>query len=335
MSGSFALPGALPFALFGVVALLLGTFITSRISARLRAGRLLAGLAPIDPSLALRTAALRGHALSYVAVKGSVDATEVFEDEHHRPLVYRRERVFIADGRAWREIDRAVRSVPFSISDQSGALRIDAAALDEGLIVLERRWDGSVAELHAAERAYATEASRTLVATLASNDPTRGARLSLEQVSTLDRATAAGELRGGTLTAPGNRPLILTTLERDEALRVIGGERRAAHLVGVLASLLLALGTAAIAAALVLSMVGALNPTGHATDGGGAVSTTPSSEPSAGATAGAAESGDARAGATAVGISGAVNLLLALALPGGAAALVFVVVRRMAHDRNR
>ena len=67
---------------------------------------------------------------SFIPVPG-IDAAEVFEDENHRPLVYRRERVLVDDGGSWREIDRAVRSLPFSVSDASGSIAVDAEALDE------------------------------------------------------------------------------------------------------------------------------------------------------------------------------------------------------------
>ena len=139
------------------------------------AGRLLASLSPLTPSDALRLAARLGSG-RYIAITGGVDAVEAFEDENHRPLVYRRERVLIDDGGAWREIDRAVRSVPFSISDATGAIAIDAAALDDGLIVVVRQWEGSVAELRDARRDFADASSRDLVGQLAASDPQRGAR---------------------------------------------------------------------------------------------------------------------------------------------------------------
>ena len=60
MTGIATLPGAVQIGVAGVVALLLGTLLVSRTGARMRAGRLLAGLSPTEPSLALRAAALQG-----------------------------------------------------------------------------------------------------------------------------------------------------------------------------------------------------------------------------------------------------------------------------------
>jgi hypothetical protein len=61
--------------------------------------------------------------------------------------------------------------------------------------------------------------------------PDTPVRLRIEQISTLDHATAAGVPRLGTdgsvVIGPGlGRPLLLTTLELDEAMRVLAGDRR-------------------------------------------------------------------------------------------------------------
>jgi hypothetical protein len=94
-----------PIALIGAALLVIGLLLTRRTDARTRAGQLLAGLSPISPTEALKLAALRGDSAPYLAIKGSIDAPEIFEDEHHRPLVFRRERVSIADEGGWRVID--------------------------------------------------------------------------------------------------------------------------------------------------------------------------------------------------------------------------------------
>ena len=141
-----------PIALIGAALLVIGLLLSRRTDARTRAGQLLAGLSPISPTEALKLAALRGESAPYLAIKGSIDAPEIFEDEHHRPLVFRRERVSIADEGGWRVIDTAERSLPFVVSDPSNSISIATADLADGLVVVERRWEGSVGELHAAGR---------------------------------------------------------------------------------------------------------------------------------------------------------------------------------------
>lgn len=259
-------------------------------------------------------------------MSGNIDAAEAFEDESHRPLVYRRERVLIADGSAWREIERVVRSVPFVISDGDHSLAIDAAHLGDGLVVIERQWDGSVAELAAAHRDYQDPKSATLVTQLATAAPATGARLILEQISTLDRGTAAGLLRDGALTAGGaGQPLVLTTLDRREALRILGSGQRASLAAGLLTLLLLIVG-------LLLFVAGGVALLSEATSGtGAALSPSPAPIP----TAASGESGDARNGGVATGPGGLAGLIGALAAPFAVGALIAAVVSVVVRARRR
>lgn len=311
-----------PLALIGVALIAAGLLLSRRANLRTRAGQLLAGLTPATPTEALRIAAARGNAAPYLAIKGSIDAPEIFEDENHRPLVFRRERVFIADGQGWRLIDVAVRSVPFVISDPSGAISISLTDLDEGLVVVERRWEGSVAELHAAARDYRDPETARIVAALAVSDPARGARVGLEQISSLDRATAAGQLMDGELRAGADRPLVLTTLERAEALRLLGGEGRKGLARSTLALALLALGVLLLLGSIALAIASpALGPD--------AVSPTPS--PTPGPTP---ESGDARNGGVGVGPGGLLGFVAVFALPLLFAVAVVLVTRLATRQRR-
>ena len=309
-----------PIALIGAALLVIGLLLSRRTDARTRAGQLLAGLSPISPTEALKLAALRGESAPYLAIKGSIDAPEIFEDEHHRPLVFRRERVSIADEGGWRVIDTAERSLPFVVSDPSNSISIATADLADGLVVVERRWEGSVAELHAAGREYQRPETAALVAALATSDPTRGARVGLEQVSNLDRATAAGQLVDGELRAGAGRPLVVTTLERADALRLLGGEAR-----GRLVSSTLALALLAIGLLLLLGGV-ALALTSPAL-GADAVSPSPTPTPNP-------ESGDARNGRVGVGPGGLLGLVVMFALPLLFAAIVVLITRLVTRQRR-
>jgi len=307
-----------PIALIGAVLMVVGLLLSRRTDVRTRAGQLLAGLSPISPTEALRLAALRGESAPYLAIKGSIDAPEIFEDEHHRPLVFRRERVSIADDQGWRVIDDAVRSLPFVISDASSAINIVTADLADGLVVVERRWEGSVAELHAAGREYQSPETAGLVAAIAASDSTRGARVGLEQISNLDRATAAGQLVDGELRAGAGRPLVVTTLERAEALRLLGGEGRGRLASSTLALALLALGLLLLLGGIALALA---SPTL------GADATSPSPTPTP-------ESGDARNGGVSVGPGGLLGLVVMFALPLLLAAVVVLVTRLATRQRR-
>ncbi len=310
----------IPIALIGAALLVIGLLLSRRTDARTRAGQLLAGLSPLSPTEALKLAAMRGESAPYLAIKGSIDAPEIFEDEHHRPLVFRRERVSIADESGWRVIDTAERSLPFVVSDPSNSISIATADLTDGLVVVERRWEGSVAELHAAGREYQRPETAALVAALATSDPTRGARVGLEQISNLDRATAAGQLVDGELRAGAGRPLVVTTLERADALRLLGGEAR-----GRLVSSTLALALLAIGLLLLLGGV-ALALTSPAL-GADAVSPSPTPTPNP-------ESGDARNGGVGVGPGGLLGLVVMFALPLLFAAIVVLITRLVTRQRR-
>lgn len=309
-----------PVVILGAALILFGLLLSRRTDTRTRAGQLLAGLSPISPTEALKLAALRGDAAPYLAIKGSIDAPEIFEDENHRPLVYRRERVSIADEGGWRVIDTAERSLPFVVSDPSSSISIATADLADGLVVVERRWEGSVAELHAAGREYQSPETAALVAALAASDPTRGARVGLEQISNLDRATAAGQLVDGELRAGAGRPLVVTTLERAEALRLLGTEERGRLASSTLALALLALGVLLLFGGIALTL---------ASPALGADAASPSPTPTA-----TPESGDARNGGVGVGPGGLLGLVVMFALPLLFAAVVVLVTRLATRTRR-
>jgi hypothetical protein len=309
-----------PIALIGAALLVIGLLLSRRTDARTRAGQLLAGLSPISPTEALKLAALRGDSAPYLAIKGSIDAPEIFEDEHHRPLVFRRERVSIADEGGWRVIDTAERSLPFVVSDPSNSISIATADLADGLVVVERRWEGSVAELHAAGREYQRPETAALVAALATSDPTRGARVGLEQISNLDRATAAGQLVDGELRAGAGRPLVVTTLERADALRLLGGEARGRLVSSTLALALLAIGLLFLLGGVALAL---------ASPALGADAASPSPTPTPNP-----ESGDARNGGVGVGPGGLLGLVVMFALPLLFAAIVVLITRLVTRQRR-
>ena len=309
-----------PLIVVGVLLVIFGLLLSRRADERTRAGQLLAGLSPVSPTEALRIAALRGESSPYLAIKGSIDAPEIFEDENHRPLVFRRERVSIADEGGWRVIDVAVRSLPFVISDPSSAIRISGTDLADGLLVVERRWEGSVAELHAAGREYQQAEAASLVAAIAARDPSRHARVSLEQISSLDRATAAGHLVDGELRADAGRPLVVTTLERAEALRLLGSEGR-----GRLASSTVAL--AAMVLGLLLLLGGIVIAFATPALGADAASPSPAATPTP-------ESGDARNGGVGVGPGGLLGLVVMFALPLLFAGAVVFITRLVTRQRR-
>lgn len=299
----------------GLIAL--SVWASRRGGTRARSARLMAGLAPVSPEEALLVGEGR-----YLAVQGSIDAAEAFDDENHRPLVFRRERVLVREGDTWRELERAVRSVQFFITSPSASIEIDADSLGDGLVVIERQWEGSVLELVASGRTFTDDATSALVTALATSAPTLTARVVLEQISTLDRGTVVGLLRNGRLTAAGaGQPLVLTTLDRRDALRILGSEARGSLAMSLITLAALVAGVLTVGIAIV-GLLGEISASMNAT---------PSPSPSQTVSP---ESGDARNGGIATGPGGLLGLVGALLLPLLIGAGIALVARAGARWRS-
>lgn len=232
----------------GLAAIAAGSLLLRSYGPRMRVGRLLA----VTPRVSIpeaRALAASG-ARRYVRVDGRLDADAEFPDENHRPLVLRRRRLEARRGTGWRTLDEQREVVPFRVREGLDEIDVDEAALDVGLVTLVREAVGTAAEA-AAEPGGLPEPlpGDTIV------------RLRIEQLSTVEHAAVLGmpvvEGDGRTLlTAGTGRPLVVCTLERDEAMRVIAGGRRtrpvaaAAALVGGLALLGVGLAWALVAGGL-------------------------------------------------------------------------------------
>jgi len=111
-------------------------------------------------------------------------------------------------------------------------------------VVVPRESEGVAADVTAA----------AVTGTLPQLDPDTPVRLRIEQVSAVDHAIAAGVPRiaqdGSVVLGAGlGRPLVLTTLDLDEAMRVLAGGRRTELLVasGLLIAAPLVIGVGLIA----------------------------------------------------------------------------------------
>jgi hypothetical protein len=203
--------------LLGFVLLGAGFAVLQTFGARYRVGRLLAATPILSIAEAL---AIAGGPARYVGVRGRIDADEEFEDDAHRPLVLRRARIQRRGRTGWETIDQHVEAVAFGVREGLDAISVDHAALDAGLVVVPRESVGTAAQV--SDRVPAGTAPETPV------------RLRIDLVSSVEHAIVLGVPTRGpvdgtaTMTAGLGRPLILTTLEPPEAMRVIaeGGDRR-------------------------------------------------------------------------------------------------------------
>ena len=143
-------------------------------------------------------------------------------------------------------VEDARESVPFEINEGLSSIGIDADALGDGLVVIPRESVGTAAD--APDRAPADVAPETPF------------RLLIEQVSSVEHAIVLGvPVATGTgqvwLTSGKGRPLVLTTLEQPEAMRLLAGGERARPLV---ATGLLAGGAALVLVATAWAAIGAV-----------------------------------------------------------------------------
>ncbi|HYH91669.1 MAG TPA: hypothetical protein VD763_00820 [Candidatus Saccharimonadales bacterium] len=243
----------------GALALGIGVLVLRTYGPSYRVGRLLSATPTVTLAEAIAYAAGPPR---YVAVRGRIDAEEDFEDDAHRPLVLRRARLQLRRGRVWETVDEHVESVPFELHEGLDTLAIDVPSLKEGLVVVPRESVGTAADAM----------DRLPAGTM----PDRPLRLRVEQVSSVEHAIALGvpvaEPDGSVrLTAGLGRPLILTTLEHDEAMRVLTGGDTGRPLAAAVALgaglLLLVVGLAWAALGAVTATALAASPT--PTSGGG------------------------------------------------------------------
>ncbi|MCI0583198.1 MAG: hypothetical protein L0227_09970 [Chloroflexi bacterium] len=219
----------------GVVALVGAAAILGSLGTRQRVGRLLKVAPRVSVAEAIELA--RAGRAPYVRIDGRIDSEAEFEDADHRPLVLRRTRIQVLEEAGWRDLEVAREVVPFEIREGLDAIAIDGDAVADGLVVIPRESVGVAGDL--GDR-------------IADDVPDElPARLVVELVSSVEHAIVLGvpalDPGGQPRLGPGRgRPLVLTTLEPTEALRILGAgsatRRRVAMALLLLAGILVVLG---------------------------------------------------------------------------------------------
>ncbi len=210
----------------GFIALVAGVLVLRTYGPNYRVGRLLASTPEVSVAEAREMAAGPPR---YVRVTGRIDAEDEFEDDAHRPLVFRRTRLQVGSEDGWTTFEDGRERVRFEVRDGLDGIVVDDAALDTGLVVVPRESVGTAADVP--DRVPPGTPVETPV------------RLRVEQISSVEHAIVlgvpsmndAGEPR---LSAGLGRPLVLTTLEPDEAMRLLtdGSARRPLIAAGLLAA---------------------------------------------------------------------------------------------------
>jgi hypothetical protein len=228
----------------GLLLLAAGWLVVRSMGPGARVGRLLAATRIIPITEARRLAA--AGSVRYVGVRGRIDAEETFEDEHHKPLVFRRSRIEARDGSGWRTLTDNREAVAFEVAEGLDRIRVDGDALGEGLAVIVRESEGTAGEI-----------PDHVPAELPPDTPVR---LQVEHVSSVEHAIVLGvpglDATGEPILRPGlGRPIVLTTLEPAEAMRLLAGGRRQR---AISATSLFAGGLALVTVGLLMAVVDAV-----------------------------------------------------------------------------
>jgi hypothetical protein len=238
-----AVPPLIPFVA-GLAALGAGVLVLRSYGPGYRVGRLLASTPEV--SVAEARGLVDGRP-RYVRVEGRIDAKDEFEDDAHRPLVFRRTRLQLRRDSRWVSFEDRRERVMFEVRDGLDGIVVDDADLDTGLVVVPRESVGTAADV--------------LDRVPAGTPPETPVRLRVDQVSSVEHAIVLGvpvrDERGEPRLSAGlGRPLVLTTLDRDEAMRVLA-EGNPGRIRIATACLVGGLGLVAVA--ILIALAGALS----------------------------------------------------------------------------
>jgi hypothetical protein len=239
-------PAVIPLALLllGIGALVAGWLMLRRLGPGVRIGRIIASTPVVPMERALELA--KAGSARYVGVGGRLDSASEFLDEHERPLVLRRTRLELGGPRGWSAVEDVREVVPFEIAGGLEHIAVDGDVLDDGLVVVIRESVGAAGEIP----------GRVPDGT----PPSTPARLRVQLLSTVDHALVLGvpsvDPARGPIMRPGlGRPLVLTTLEPAEAMRMLAEGRQGTTRA---ATALLAVGAGALVIGIGWGLVDAL-----------------------------------------------------------------------------
>ena len=217
----------------GGVLLGAGLLAIRRSGARAAMGRRLAGARQVRVGELLDLAPGDAIPDRPVRVVGRIRCAEpIVTSQDDRLVAFHRDVEVATPGGGWRSIERLRETRSFELWDHDGSLPVDPAEAAEPLIVLPHVWTGSADAL---DETYAAALAR-LTAELGRLTE---ARATTRMVSVVDRLLLLAEVTRGAdgqvaLASPRGGYL-LSSLELDDAMRLLGGKRPRLLLVGAAA----------------------------------------------------------------------------------------------------
>jgi hypothetical protein len=232
------MPPFAPIALLAAAALLAGGLAAIRLSgAQPGIARRLAGAREVRVGDLLALGELPSRP---VRVAGRIRCPDpIITGRDERLVALHRDVQVKPPGAAWRTIERIRESRGFELWDHDGSLPIDPADAAEPLIVLPHVWRGTTAELEDASH-------RAAMARLgASEEDAWPARSVTRMVSVVERLLVLASVqRGPSMSGEPGEPneqvrlippaggYLISGMELDNAMRLLGGQRRRLLLTG-------------------------------------------------------------------------------------------------------
>ena len=237
------LPPAMPLGLAFAIALVVGLALAvasllglHSAGARPAVARRLAGPPEVKVGRLLAAEPLPERAVRVIGRIRCRDPLEMGGGE--RLVAYHRDVEVLIGGR-WRRIERLRETRSFDLWDHDGSLGVDPSLAAEPLIVIPKVWRGDPAELeepHASAVARLTERYGPAIEAMATT----------RSINVTDRlrllARAGLDESGRPRLEPPAGGYLVTNLELDEAMRLLGGRNRrlvAASIIGLVISIVL------------------------------------------------------------------------------------------------
>jgi len=225
----------LPFwlTLFGVVLLTGGLVLVRSSGARPGLARRLAGARQVGVGELLDLTPADPLPRRPVRVVGRIRCAEpIITGQDDRLVAFHRDVEVALPRGGWRSIERLRETRSFELWDHDGSLTVDPAAAAEPLVVLPHVWTGAANEL---DESYAPALARLA----AEQDLPQDARATTRMVSVIDRllvlATVRRNAGGHVELAPPPGGYIVSSLELDDAMRLLGGPQPRRMLAGIAA----------------------------------------------------------------------------------------------------
>jgi hypothetical protein len=231
-----------------------GLALVRRSGARAAMGRRLAGAREVRVGELVAAGADNPVPARPVRVIGRVRSSDPIMTSDGDRLVALHRDVEVSTPRGgWRSIERLRESRSFELWDHAGSLSIDPADAAEPLVTLPHVWSGSAEEL---DSTYAAALSRVT----AEDGAPRLARATTRMISVVDRllvlAAVHRDGEGRVRLAPPLGGYILSAMELDDAMRLLGGRRPRLLLAG---SVAVAVSVGLLITAALLAVVGLIN----------------------------------------------------------------------------